>query len=63
MTDKPRVNLSERDGNAHVIMGACRQAARRAGWTKAEIDTVISEMEAGDYEHLLRVAILNFDVY
>ena len=59
---KPEVQLLGQDGNAFAIMGACQQAARRAGWDKEKIDSVLSEMMEGDYDHLLRTAMKHFEV-
>ena len=61
-SDKPAVQLVGRDGNAFAIIGACRSAARTAGWDRERIDAVISEMQDGDYDHLLQVAMKHFDV-
>jgi hypothetical protein len=61
-TAKPKVKLVGRDGNAFAIMGACSQAARRAGWTKEQVDAVLEDMMSGDYNHLLATAMKNFDV-
>jgi hypothetical protein len=35
---KPRVKLIGRDGNAFAILGACRRALRRAGYTEDEVE-------------------------
>ena len=43
-------------------MGLCIRAAKRAGWTPEEITEVVDEMKAGDYDHLIQVAVLNFEV-
>jgi len=59
---KPEVQLLGQDGNAFAIMGACQQAARRAGWDKEKIDSVLREMMEGDYDHLLRTAMKHFEV-
>lgn len=59
---RPAVKLIGRDGNAFAIMGACKQAARKAGWTSEQVDALIKEMMSGDYNHLLGVAMNNFDV-
>ena len=59
---KPRVTLIGRDGNAFAIMAACRQAARKAGWTRDQIQAVTDEMKRGDYDHLLATALEHFDV-
>lgn len=59
---KPKVKLIGADGNAFNIMGLCRRAAVKAGWDKAKIDAVMADMRSGDYNHLLMVAMDNFDV-
>ena len=59
---RPAVKLIGRDGNAFAIMGACKQAARKAGWTSEQGDALMKEMMSGDYNHLLGVAMNNFDV-
>ena len=43
------------DGNAFVLLGVFGKAARKQGWTQAEISTVQDEAMSGDYDHLLRV--------
>jgi hypothetical protein len=63
MTEKkPKVKLVGRDGNAYAIIGACREAARKAGWSADQIAAVQKEMMSGDYNHLLCVAMDHFDV-
>lgn len=59
---KPRVQLTGRDGNAFAILGACRRAARDAGWSTEEWERVRDELTAGDYDHLLDTALKHFDV-
>jgi len=59
---KPRVKLIGRDGNAFAILGACQQAARKAGWPKERVAAVLKEMTAGDYNDLLAKAMEHFDV-
>ena len=54
-----KLNLVGLDGNAFSLMGAFRQAARRQGWTKEEIDKVMADCQSGDYDHLLQVLIRN----
>lgn len=61
-TSKPKVKLTNTDGNAFMIIGACRRAARSAGWGDKRIAEVTEKMTAGDYDHLLRVAMEHFDV-
>jgi hypothetical protein len=59
---KPRVKLVGADGNAFSVLGLCRRAAQKAGWPTEKIDSVMKEMRAGDYNHLLATAMENFDV-
>lgn len=54
---KPKVKLVGRDGNAFYIMGAVRQALAQAKYSRDEIDNVMKEMQSGDYNNLLRVAM------
>ena len=58
----PRVKLVGKDGNAFAVMGACRVAARNAGWSDEQIKGVLDEMQAGDYNHLLATACKYFEV-
>jgi ERCC4-related helicase len=59
---RPKVKLVGEDGNAFAILGRCKEAARKAGWTKEQIDEVMKEMRSGDYNHLLATAMDHFDV-
>ena len=59
---KPKVKLVGSDGNAFAVMGACRKAAKSAGWDKGQIDALLAEMMNGDYNHLLATAMEHFDV-
>lgn len=60
--DKPEVKLIGKDGNAFFILGTCQQAARRAGWSPAEIKSFVDKATSGDYNNLLRVVQDHFDV-
>jgi hypothetical protein len=51
------VQLSGNDGNAFSIMASVKNALRKAGASKEEIDQYISDSMAGDYDNLLRVAM------
>lgn len=42
------------DGNAFSLMGAFQVQARKEGWNREEINTVIDEAKSGDYDNLLR---------
>lgn len=59
---RPVVKLIGQDGNAFMVMGLCQRAARKAGWPKERIDAVMADMRSGDYNHLLGVAMQEFDV-
>jgi hypothetical protein len=50
---KISLNLIGLDGNAFALMGAFQRQARKEGWTKEEINTVLEECQHGDYNHLL----------
>ena len=56
---KVKLELVGLDGNAFNLMGKFSQAARRQGWSKAEIDEVLKDARSGDYDHLLQVLLVN----
>ena len=39
--------------NAFAILGRCRAAMRKAGYSQAFIDTFVTEATAGNYDDLL----------
>ena len=43
------------DGNAFSLLGAFQRAARRQGWSKEDIQKVIEEAKASNYDHLIYV--------
>lgn len=47
------MSLVGMDGNAYSIMGNFSKQAKREGWTKEEIDKVLTECQSGDYDHLI----------
>jgi len=53
--EKPKVkmNWNNQDGNAFAVMGNFSKSARRAGWTKEQIDEVLQKAMSGDYDNLL----------
>jgi hypothetical protein len=59
---KPTVKLIGNDGNAFAILGACSQAAKKAGWTKEQLKEFQDKAPSGDYDHLLITACEYFDV-
>ena len=60
--DKPVVKLVGNDGNAFAIVGVCKRAARKAGWSKDKIQEFTDKMYWGDYNNILTVAMEYFDV-
>jgi hypothetical protein len=53
MEKKVTLTLVGLNGNAFALMGAFSNQAKREGWTKEEIDSVLNEATSGDYNHLL----------
>ncbi len=51
-----KVQLSGQDGNAFTILGACLQAAEKAGLPREQVKGFIKEATEGDYDHLLLTA-------
>ena len=52
---KVQLQMVGLDGNAFSIMGAFQRQARREGWTKEEIGTVLDKARSGDYYNLINV--------
>jgi hypothetical protein len=50
---KVTLQLVGLDGNAFSLMGAFQRQARKEGWSKEEIKSVLDECQSGDYNHLL----------
>ena len=59
---RPTVKLIGEDGNAFFVLGACRKAALKAGWSVERWEQVRNQMTSGDYDHLLGIAMEHFDV-
>lgn len=59
---RPRLEIVGGDGNAFVILGKMRQAARSAGWPDERWEKVRQEATSGDYDKLLQTAMKHFDV-
>ena len=51
------VQLSGTDGNALSIIGAVRQAMRRANLPEEAINAFSEESEAFDYDHVIQTAM------
>ena len=61
MTDV-KVKLLGEDGNAFYILGKVSKALREAGYSEGFIGAYQQEAKAGDYDHLLMVAMQYVDV-
>ena len=48
-----RVQLTGTDGNAYALLGQMRNALRKGGVSKEEIDAFLKEAMSGDYSNLL----------
>lgn len=60
---KPKVVLSQdTDGNACAVLGKCLRAAKEAGWSTERIAALRKDMTAGNYDHMLQVALREFEV-
>jgi len=53
---KAKFVLAGGDGNAWSIMGRVANGLEKAKWSRDDIETILEEMQADDYNHLLRVA-------
>ena len=58
-----KVKLTAIDGNAFMILGACQEAAREAGLSRAEIGAFFRDAAQGDYDHLLQTVARWFSVH
>jgi hypothetical protein len=60
--NKPELELVGQNGNAYVILGLARRAAKKDGWDPDRIKVFIDEATSGDYDHLLQTCMKYFDV-
>ena len=58
---KVKLQLVGLDGNAFSLMGAFQRQARKEKWTREEIDAVLNEAKASDYNHLLYTLMIHCD--
>jgi len=61
-TSKPSLTLVGQDGNAFMVLGLAFRAAKKAGWSQAQIDEYKEKATSGDYDNLLAVTMDSFDV-
>lgn len=59
---RPVVKLVGEDGNAFAILGRCRNAAKKAGWTEDQLTEFSTKARSGDYNNLLCTVMDYFDV-
>lgn len=59
---KPVVKLLGEDSNAFYILGTCKKAGQRAGFSKEKLDKIMDEMKSGDYDNLMQTAMKYFEV-
>ena len=57
-----KVQLTENDGNAFMILGSCIKEARNAGLTEEQINEFREKAVNGDYNSLLQTCMEYFDV-
>ena len=62
MTITPTVKLLGESSNIFYIIGACRKAAYKAGWTRDEFSKFLKEVTSGDYDNTLSVVMKYFEV-
>lgn len=61
--ERPELKLIGQDGNAFMVLGLAQRAAKKAGWTKEEIEKFMDEARSGNYDHLLQTCTNYFNVY
>lgn len=61
-TKLAKVKLTGVDGNAFMLLGVCKNAGRKAGYTKEQLDAFQKEAMSGNYDHLLATCCDWFEV-
>lgn len=60
---RPRVRLSNTDGNVYALAVRCSKAALAAGWTPAQISRFRREVSSsGSYDQALQLMMRLFEV-
>ena len=54
----PDTELVGADGNAFMVLGLACRAARKAGWSKEQIDAYTAKATSGDYNNLLATTMV-----
>ena len=64
MNTKPEIQLSGEDGNVFNIIGLCKRAAKKAGWSTEEVSELVRQlMNAGSYDSVLQIILKKFEVH
>ena len=59
---KPKLKLSNTDGNVFSILARASKAGRNAGWSAEQINTFSEDATSGDYDHALQTCMTYFEV-
>lgn len=59
---KTKLKLTGVDGNAFVILGMAKSAAKKDKWPEEKIKEYFDKATSGDYNTLLRVTMEHFEV-
>ena len=59
---KPKLQLTNMDGNSFFILGRARRVAKEAGWSEERVAKFVKEAMASNYDHLLQTCMKYFDV-
>ena len=54
------IDLTGPQGNAFALMGIAQSFAKQLGYSKEQIDAMMTDMQSSDYEHLVQVFDDNF---
>lgn len=49
------------DGNAFFVLGKCKKAAAKAGWTDEQYSAFAKETRSGDFDHLIQTVMTHFE--
>lgn len=61
--NKPRVKLSDEDGNTYSIIGRVIKALRKSGFSEEHIKEFRDKAISGDYDNLLQVCEQYVEIY
>ena len=59
----PTVKLLGENGNIFFILGRCQKEAKKAGWSKKELNDFTNKVTSADnYDHALQIVMEYFEV-